>query len=104
MLTVELKTAQGTFTQKLAKGESVLKAAWRAGLQEKGLGSCGGNCCCATCHMAVVSGGDLVSGMTSAEEMLLDMQDNGDEQSRLGCQMRAVKAGTLQLVWRGEDV
>jgi|GEM_PF-1498816 len=104
MLTVIIHTKQGQFTETLQKNEPILKAAWRAGLDEKGLGMCGGNCCCATCHMQVLSGGDCVTPIKGDENALLDTQPDVDDASRLACQMRVVKAGELQVKWvEGED-
>lgn len=102
MLTVIMKTGQGEFTQTLEKGEPVLKAAWAAGLDEYGLGSCGGNCCCATCHMHVEKGLEHVSELGAMEKSLLDMQPEVNETSRLACQMRVKSEGTLMLKWMGE--
>lgn len=103
MLTVIIDTKQGQFKEKLQEGEPVLKAAWRVGLDEHGLGMCGGNCCCATCHMQVVSGGEHVSAMAGDENALLDTQPDADDASRLACQMKVQSSGELHVIWREDD-
>ncbi|MEX0288276.1 MAG: 2Fe-2S iron-sulfur cluster-binding protein [Flavobacteriaceae bacterium] len=51
-------------------------------------GDCGGVCSCATCHVHVAPGDMSKTGEASEiEKDMLELDDNADEYSRLGCQI-----------------
>lgn len=51
-------------------------------------GDCGGECACATCHVHVDAAWlDKLPAMSSQESTMLDVADDRDERSRLGCQV-----------------
>lgn len=52
-------------------------------------GDCGGECACATCHVRVDAAWlDRVPKAGQHESMMLEVLDDRDERSRLGCQIR----------------
>ncbi len=53
-------------------------------------GDCGGVCACATCHVHVEpSWIDKLVPMDATEDAMLELTDDRDESSRLGCQIKA---------------
>ncbi|WP_317899347.1 2Fe-2S iron-sulfur cluster-binding protein [Aurantibacillus circumpalustris] len=52
------------------------------------LATCGGMALCATCHVEVVSGFDLLSEISNDEWAMLDTLPNITPTSRLSCQLR----------------
>lgn len=71
----------------LAAGERLLKAVYRLGLDEKwGMGECGGNCVCSTCHVYVQEG-DFTPA-SEEEEQILDSVFTAMPNSRLACQLQ----------------
>ena len=87
MAKLVFKTPEGEKETTLNKGERVLAAAYKLGLDEAGFGECGGNCVCSTCHVYVKKGLDLFPETTPAEEDLLDTVFTYQENSRLACQL-----------------
>lgn len=81
------KTPEGVKETKLEKGERVLAAAYKLGLDESGFGECGGNCVCSTCHVFVEKGLEHFPEATHAEEDLLDTVFTYQDNSRLACQL-----------------
>ncbi|MBA43816.1 MAG: ferredoxin [Magnetococcales bacterium] len=81
------KTSEGDKETVLNKGERVLAAAYKLGLDADGFGECGGNCVCSTCHVFVEKGLELFPESTPAEEDLLDTVFTYQENSRLACQL-----------------
>ena len=53
-------------------------------------GDCGGNCACATCHIFV--DGELSGGASEEEQDMLQIADDVQENSRLGCQIPVTDA------------
>jgi 2Fe-2S ferredoxin len=52
------------------------------------LGSCGGCCSCATCHVIVDPGSSAgLTAMSEDEDALLDASDHREATSRLSCQI-----------------
>jgi 2Fe-2S ferredoxin len=51
------------------------------------MATCGGLALCATCHVEIVSGLDLLSEITNDELIMLDTLPNITEKSRLSCQL-----------------
>ncbi len=71
-----------------SEGDNLMKLAIDNGV-EGILGSCGGSCMCATCHLVV---DEYVGILMPADEMerdVLEMEvEHPEENSRLGCQVR----------------
>ena len=67
-------------------GESVMKVAVRNNIREIE-GECGGEMNCATCHVQPRAEWDLPVS-SSDEADMLDIVNNRNERSRLGCQIR----------------
>jgi ferredoxin, 2Fe-2S len=56
-------------------------------------GDCGGVCSCATCHVHVLSEFlEIVGRASEIETDMLELDDNADEFSRLGCQINITEA------------
>jgi len=56
-------------------------------------GDCGGVCSCATCHVYVAPEHTDKTGVASEIEMdMLELDDNADAYSRLGCQLAITDA------------
>jgi 2Fe-2S ferredoxin len=69
------------------EGESVMEVAVRNNIPRV-IGECGGEMSCATCH---VYAGELPESMppASADELdMLEVADDREDSSRLGCQIR----------------
>ena len=50
---------------------------------------CGGECACATCHVHIdPAWRDKLPPMSDMENSMLDLTDERDERSRLGCQIK----------------
>lgn len=52
------------------------------------LATCGGMALCATCHVAVLSGGETLPPPQDAELDMLDTLPDAEPDSRLSCQIR----------------
>lgn len=52
------------------------------------LATCGGMALCATCHIEVIEGIDVLEPLTDAELDMLDTLPSAGDQSRLACQIR----------------
>ena len=76
-------------------GTSLLKAAQKVDAPE-GYAS-GGVCACSTCHVYVLAGGNLLSEMEDEENDILDKAFDVRATSRLGCQAKIEKEGTIEL-------
>jgi ferredoxin len=95
MPTITVLTRDGS--EKLVDGTigiSVMEAIRDAGIDEL-LAMCGGCCSCATCHVYVESGGELLSAIGADEDDLLDSSEHRRDNSRLSCQLtlRASSSG-----------
>lgn len=87
MPTITVLTRDGSETVIDAPvGMSVMEAIRDSGIDEL-LAMCGGCCSCATCHVYIESGGDLLSTMSPDEDDLLDSSEHRQENSRLSCQL-----------------
>jgi 2Fe-2S ferredoxin len=84
---VIFQTAEGEMETTAQPGERVVDAAWRLGLDEKGIGECGGNCSCATCHVIVEEGREDFAPSSLDEEDLLETAPGVRINSRLACQL-----------------
>jgi 2Fe-2S ferredoxin len=76
-------------------GSSILQAAKRAKAPEGD--ACGGVCACSTCHVYVEQGAELLSEAEEDEEDVLDKAFDVKLTSRLGCQAKIQKEGTLSV-------
>lgn len=77
----------GTIMADAEIGESIMQVAVRSNVPRV-IGECGGEMSCATCH---VYAADLPSTLPppSADELdMLEMSDDREDTSRLGCQIR----------------
>ncbi|MDE0838232.1 MAG: 2Fe-2S iron-sulfur cluster-binding protein [Kiritimatiellae bacterium] len=56
-------------------------------------GDCGGVCSCATCHIKIdAAWTEKVGPASETENDLLELEDDVDESSRLGCQVEMTEA------------
>jgi ferredoxin, 2Fe-2S len=76
-------------------GSSILAAAKKIDAPEGD--ACGGVCACSTCHVYVEEGGDLLSEASEEEEDILDKAFDVRMQSRLGCQSKIERDGSLRV-------
>jgi ferredoxin len=76
-------------------GTSILQAAKRCGAPEGD--ACGGVCACSTCHVYVVDGQNALSAAEEGEEDILDKAFDVKMNSRLGCQAKIVREGTVSV-------
>ncbi len=59
--------------------------------------ACGGVCACSTCHVYVVAGRELLSEADEDEEDILDKAFDVRANSRLGCQSKIEREGTVEV-------
>jgi 2Fe-2S ferredoxin len=57
--------------------------------------ACGGVCACSTCHVYVEEGANLLSEAEEDEEDILDKAFDVRMNSRLGCQAKIMREGTV---------
>jgi ferredoxin, 2Fe-2S len=76
-------------------GTSLLEAATRAHFPEGS--ACGGVCACSTCHVHVLSGAQLLTEQEDEEADILDKAFDVRATSRLGCQSRVAREGTIEV-------
>jgi 2Fe-2S ferredoxin len=76
-------------------GTSLLQASKRAHAPEGD--ACGGVCACSTCHVYVEAGAELLSAAEEDEEDILDKAFDVRMSSRLGCQAKLERDGTVRL-------
>lgn len=74
-------------------GASLLEAAQSVGAPEGS--ACGGVCACSTCHVYVREGAALLSEQEDEEADILDKAFDVRASSRLGCQARVEREGTI---------
>jgi ferredoxin, 2Fe-2S len=77
----------------VSPGQSILQAARQAHAPEGD--ACGGVCACSTCHVYVEQGADLLSPAQENEEDILDKAFDVRINSRLGCQAKILREGTI---------
>lgn len=76
------------FKTTVKKGHTLLMAGTELGLDIKtGMGRCGGNCCCASCHVLVQKGAENFPPPAADEEDLIDTIFTSQPNSRLACQL-----------------
>ncbi len=83
-------------------GTSILDAARKVGAPEGD--ACGGVCACSTCHVYVEEGDELLSEAEEEEEDILDKAFDVRLESRLGCQAKIEKAGSLRVTISRESI
>jgi 2Fe-2S ferredoxin len=83
-------------------GTSLLEAAAKAHFPEGS--ACGGVCACSTCHVYVLSGGNLLSEQEDDEADILDKAFDVRAGSRLGCQSKIAREGVVELEITAESV
>lgn len=76
-------------------GSSILQAAQKIDAPE-GF-ACGGVCACSTCHVYVQKGAELLTEMEDEENDILDKAFDVRSTSRLGCQSKIAKDGTIEV-------
>jgi ferredoxin, 2Fe-2S len=76
-------------------GKSILEAARQAHAPEGD--ACGGVCACSTCHVYVEQGAELLSPAQEGEEDILDKAFDVRINSRLGCQAKIQREGTISV-------
>jgi 2Fe-2S ferredoxin len=76
-------------------GSSILQASRKCGAPE-GF-ACGGVCACSTCHVYVLKGMELLSELEDDENDVLDKAFDVRSNSRLGCQAKIVREGTVEV-------
>jgi len=76
-------------------GTTILKAAQSAEAPEGY--ACGGVCACSTCHVYVQEGASLLSEMEDEENDILDKAFDVRSTSRLGCQAKIEREGTVSV-------
>lgn len=76
-------------------GTSILQAAKAAHAPEGD--ACGGVCACSTCHVYIEQGESLLSEASEDEEDILDKAFDVRLSSRLGCQAKIERAGTVSV-------
>jgi 2Fe-2S ferredoxin len=76
-------------------GSSILDAATKAHFPEGS--ACGGVCACSTCHVYVTKGSELLGDQEDDEADILDKAFDVRASSRLGCQSKIVREGTVEV-------
>ena len=86
---------RGYATADVPVGTSILKAA--QGVEAPEGFACGGVCACSTCHVYVHQGAELLSEMEDEENDILDKAFDVRPSSRLGCQSKILREGTVEV-------
>jgi 2Fe-2S ferredoxin len=76
-------------------GTTILEASQQLGVPEGC--ACGGVCACSTCHVYVKKGLELLSEVEDEENDILDKAFDVRSNSRLGCQARIEREGTIEI-------
>jgi ferredoxin, 2Fe-2S len=79
----------------VAIGTSLLKAAQSIDAPEGY--ACGGVCACSTCHVYVAVGATLLNELEDEENDILDKAFDVRASSRLGCQAKVLREGTVEV-------
>ena len=90
-----LNAEEGPIEIEVPVGTTILEAALKGGAPEGS--ACGGVCACSTCHVHVKRGLDLLAEMEDEENDILDKAIDVTPSSRLGCQSRIEREGTLEI-------
>lgn len=84
-----------TWEAEVPVGSSILNAAQKVDAPEGY--ACGGVCACSTCHVYVLRGAELLTEMEDEENDMLDKAFDVRSISRLGCQLKIVKDGDVEV-------
>jgi ferredoxin, 2Fe-2S len=76
-------------------GTTILKAA--QGVDAPQGYACGGVCACSTCHIYVLKGAELLSEQDDEEADIMDKAFDVRASSRLGCQAKILREGTIEV-------
>jgi ferredoxin, 2Fe-2S len=76
-------------------GTTILKAA--QGVEAPEGYACGGVCACSTCHVYVLKGAELLSEQDDEEADIMDKAFDVRASSRLGCQAKILREGTIEV-------
>jgi ferredoxin, 2Fe-2S len=76
-------------------GTTILKAA--QGVDAPQGYACGGVCACSTCHVYVLKGAELLSEQEDEEADIMDKAFDVRASSRLGCQAKILREGTVEV-------
>jgi len=93
--TARVHFVEQDLTTEVPLGTSILDAARKIGAPEGD--ACGGVCACSTCHVYVEEGDELLSEAEEEEEDILDKAFDVRMESRLGCQAKIARSGTLKV-------
>ncbi len=66
--------------------------------------ACGGVCACSTCHVYVKAGAALLSESEDEEQDVLDKAFDVRATSRLGCQAKVEREGTVEVLITKESL
>lgn len=94
MATVRFHALDRSWEVEVPVGTSILEASKKAHAWEGD--ACGGVCACSTCHVYVKQGKELLTDAEEDEEDILDKAFDVRASSRLGCQARIEKEGTVE--------
>lgn len=94
MAKVTLRALDRTWEVEVPVGTSILEASKKARAWEGD--ACGGVCACSTCHVYVAKGKELLSEAEEDEEDILDKAFDVRATSRLGCQAKIEREGTIE--------
>ena len=95
MVTVKFSGHGQSWQAEVPVGTTLLEAAGACDAPEGS--ACGGVCACSTCHVYVLEGKGLLSEADEDEEDILDKAFDVRANSRLGCQSKIAKEGTLSV-------
>ena len=102
MANVRFRALDRTWDIDVPVGTSLLQASKKAHAWEGD--ACGGVCACSTCHVHVKKGLNLLSEMEDEENDILDKAFDVEAVSRLGCQAKIEREGTLVVELTRESV
>jgi 2Fe-2S ferredoxin len=94
MARVRFSALTRTWEVEVPVGTTLLEASKKVEAPEGD--ACGGVCACSTCHVYVTKGRELLSEPEEDEEDILDKAFDVRAQSRLGCQAKIEKDGSIE--------
>jgi ferredoxin len=95
MAKIIFRGAQQTWEAEASVGSSLLEAAQRVHAPEGY--ACGGVCACSTCHVYVIAGAELLTEIEDEENDILDKAFDVRATSRLGCQSKITREGSIEV-------
>ncbi len=94
MALVKLRALDKQWEVEVPVGTTILQASKKAHAWEGD--ACGGVCACSTCHVYVTKGKELLTDAEEDEEDILDKAFDVRATSRLGCQAKIEREGTIE--------